>query len=183
MNSSLTGSMFLFAQIFFSVKINTGGGKTSAMELLEAGKDDVQVLAELWHSLAEEMEKYSELNEICEGSQKTAEKSFREILDKDEGKIFLIKEGEIAGYTSIEHGRHESRKISRYTEIIDLFVKKDYRSQGIGSETVEEIKSIADQNDSEYLKVSAEWKNSRARKFYTENGFKEKQVKFVQRLD
>lgn len=154
------------------------------MNLVEAEKDDFDVLADLWNSLAREMEDYSELNKLVENSEDVARKGFKEILEKEDRKILLIKqEGKIIGYTSLEQGIHESRKISDYTKIVDLFVKEKYRSQGIGSETVEEIKNIADQNDSEYLKISAEWKNSRASKFYTENGFTEKQVKFVQRID
>lgn len=154
------------------------------MELVKAEKGDAETLAELWYLLAEEMEQYSELNELVKDSRKTVEEGLTEILEKGERKIFLIKENEkTVGYTSLEHDQHESRKISRYTVIVDLFVEEEYRSQGLGSETVEKIKNLAQQNGSEYLKVSAEWKNSRARKFYTENGFEEKQVKFVQRLD
>jgi len=153
------------------------------MKLVKAEKDDAKVLSELWHSLAEEMEKYSELNELAEESQDVAEKGFQEILEKDERKIFLIKEDEkIVGYTSLEHDKHESRKISAYTKIVDLFIKDKYRSQGLGSQAVEKIRELARQNGSDYLEVSSEWKNSRARKFYKENGFKEKQVKFTQRL-
>jgi len=35
------------------------------MELVEATADDVDVLAEYWFSLASEMERYSDLNELA----------------------------------------------------------------------------------------------------------------------
>lgn len=45
------------------------------------------------------------------------------------------------------------------------------------------MRKIAEEQGSDYLKVSSEWSNRQARKFYKENGFNEKQVVFTQKLE
>ena len=153
------------------------------MKLEKAELDDLNTIVELWRSLALEMEPYSEFNELKEDVQKAGEKGWRKKMKSDKIEIFLVKqENEVIGFTDLKHDQHSSRKISRYTKIVDLFIKEEYRNQGIGTEVVEKVKKIAEEKDSEYLKVSAEWKNERARKFYEENGFEEKQAKYVQKL-
>lgn len=155
------------------------------MELVEAGKEELDTYIELWFSLAKGMEKYSDLNhlvynEACEVS----EDGFIEHFESEEYTYYLIKEdNEIIGFITLKEGEHPSREYSKYTRIVNLFIKEEYRSQGYGSKSIGKVKEIAVEQGSDHIKVSAEWDNEKARNFYKENGFEEKQVDFTQKLE
>lgn len=154
------------------------------MKLIEIVEEDLETVIDLWKSLASEMEPYSEFNELDSEIQETVERGWKKKLKSEKADVYLIKHGdEVIGFTDIKTDLHETRKIAKYTKIVDLFIKEGYRNQGYGTEVIEEIKSIAREKGSEYLKVSSEWGNEGAREFYEKNGFTEKQVKYVQKLE
>ena len=158
--------------------------KVHFMELVQAGKEDIEKIVGLWHSLAEEMAPYSELNELnANSSEEVSREGFRKHLRSADYTTYLIKQDEkIAGYVKLKQGRHPSRNKSEYTKIIDLYIKERFRGQGIGTEVIEKVEQIASDRGSEYIKVSSEWENKGARRFYKKNGFAEKKVEFVQEL-
>ena len=155
------------------------------MELVEAGKEELDEYIKLWFSLAKGMEQYSELNEIIyDDVEGVPEDGFLEHFESDKYTYYLIEyDDEKIGFMLLKRGEHSSREYSQYTKIINLYIKKDYRSQGYGTKAIEEVKQIAKENGSDHLKVSSEWDNKDARRFYKDNGFEEKQVEFVQKLE
>ena len=154
------------------------------MKLQLADDNDIETIVDLWRSLALEMEPYSKFNELDGDVQKKAEKGWRKKMKSDKIEVYLVKkDGEVIGFTDLKHDSHSTRDIKRYTKIVDLFIEEEYRSQGIGTEVVDKVKKIAKRKDSQYLKVSSEWHNERARDFYEGNGFTEKQVRYVQELE
>jgi ribosomal protein S18 acetylase RimI-like enzyme len=155
------------------------------MELVDAGKEELDSYIELWFSLAKSMEKYSELNEIIyDNTEEVSEDSFIEQLESDKYTYYLIKDdSETIGFLVLKQDEHPSREYSKYTKIINLFIKEEHRNQGYGTKSIEEVKQIARESGSDYLKVSSEWGNIGAREFYKDNGFKEKQVEFAQKLE
>ncbi len=66
---------------------------------------------------------------------------------------------------------------------MNLAVDEGYRSQGHGEEIIERVKDIARDQGCDHLKVSCEWRNEDARRFYRETGFRPKQVDFAQPLE
>lgn len=86
------------------------------------------------------------------------------------------------GYVLLNEDKHSSRKRSKYTKIVDMFVEESHRSQGYGSCVIGLLEERASERGTHYLEVSCEWKNVGARRFYDDNGFTEKQVTFVQDL-
>lgn len=154
------------------------------MDLVEAGTEDVDVLAEYWFSLANEMEKYDELNELAVDGQADAKSGFERQLDRDDTTVYLLVEsGTAIGYLTLRDGTRPSRAHSRYVTIVDLFVEEAHRDCGHGSAAVDAAKRFASASGADYLTVSCEWDNEGARRFYATNGFAEKQVPFAQRLD
>ena len=155
------------------------------MELVEAGKEELDNYVDLWFSLAKGMEKYSELNKIIySNAGKVPEDGFVEQIENENYTYYLIKDNaDTIGFLTTKIGKHPSRKYSQYTKIVNLFIKENHRNQGLGTETVQKVKEIARENGSDHLKVSSEWENEKARKFYKDNGFKEKQVEFAQKLE
>jgi ribosomal protein S18 acetylase RimI-like enzyme len=113
-----------------------------------------------------------------------AEDGFQQHLENDDISNYLIDvNGETIGFVTLRIGTHPSRTYTRYTHMVNLFVEAKYRSQGYGSEVVEQVKELAQENDCDHLKVSCEWHNEGARRFYEDAGFEEKQVTFVQTLE
>lgn len=154
------------------------------MELVEAASDDVDVLSEYWFALANGMEQYSELNDLAVEGPADAREGFERQLDRDDTTVFLLQaEGTNLGYLTLRAGTRPSREHSAYATVVDLFVEAEYRGQGHGSDAIEGAKEIASDRGCAYVTVACEWDNDGARRFYERNGFEEKRVTYVQRLD
>ncbi|WP_410764862.1 GNAT family N-acetyltransferase [Haloferax sp. DFSO60] len=154
------------------------------MHLSEATADDIPTLIECWYALATETEQYDDTNEIVYDSVgDVPEDGFRGHLERDDMMNYLIEEDDTTlGFVTLRTGTHPSRAYTKYIDIVNLLVKAEYRSQGYGAEVVERVKERAKENGCDHLKVSCEWYNRDARRFYKDTGFEEKQVKFVQKL-
>lgn len=157
------------------------------LRLEKADESDLETLAELWHALATDMERYSDLNELSYGGASEAiEAEFRNQLESDDVTNHLLRESEsetTIGFVTLREGSHPSREYSDYLRIVNLFVKEGYRNDGYGSTVVDRVREMARERGCDHLKVSFEIENEGARRFYAENGFEEKQIDSVQRLE
>lgn len=155
------------------------------MQLTEATEDDIDVLVELWYSLASDMEQYSEYNTLSYGDvSEVPEAGFRNHLESEDITEYLLEEdGDTIGLLTTRVGEHPSREYTKYTNIVNLLVEEQYRNLGYGADAVSKVKELARANGCDHLKVSCEWANDGARRFYAENGFEKKQVSFVQELE
>jgi len=154
------------------------------MELVEATTEHLDALGERWYTLAKSMEQYDELNELrYADSSEVPDEGFRERLEDDDVTIYLIRdEAETIGYVTLRAGTHSSREYSRYLRVVDLLIDKAHRKQGHGTAVIERVKEIARDRECDHLKVSCEWENEGARRFYREAGFRPKQVDYAQPL-
>lgn len=155
------------------------------MEIREAESEDAELIAkDFWHPLGKEMENYSELNELKEDADEEAIEEFRKQLEDDKHRIFLLEEGsEEVAFITVKIDERPSRKNGKYLAIINLYVKKGYRGQGYGTKLVEKSRQVAQKENRDYIMVSSEWENERARKFYEKLGFEPKKVKYTESLD
>ncbi|WP_089787860.1 GNAT family N-acetyltransferase [Natronobacterium haloterrestre] len=165
------------------------------MQLQKADESDLEALAELWRALATDMVQYSDLNELSDGAASEAvEEEFRNQLESEDVTNYLLRESELEsesesgsgttiGFVTLREGTHPSREYSEYLRIVNLFVKEGYRSEGYGSAVVDRVVEMAREEGCDHLKVSFEIENDGARRFYAENGFEEKQIDSVYRLE
>jgi GNAT superfamily N-acetyltransferase len=154
------------------------------MQLREATEDDLDTLVDFWYALATEMEPYSDLNEVVyDGPDEVPTDGFRRQLDSDDVTNYLVVDDGPVGFVTLRDGEHPSRQWPRYVDVVDLFVTSEHRNRGHGSEVLERVREMARERGCDHLKVSCEWANEDARRFYTDHGFEEKQVQFVQRLE
>ncbi|MFC4406689.1 GNAT family N-acetyltransferase [Haloarchaeobius iranensis] len=155
------------------------------MELVEATTDDIQALVDRWHSLARAMEAHDELNELASPDvTEAAAEGFRRQLADDAVDDYLgVEDGEQIGLVTLREGTHPSREYSRYLRIVNLFIDAEYRDSGHGAAVVDRVKTLACERGCDYLKVSCEWGNEGARRFYRDTGFRPKQVDFAQPLE
>ena len=130
------------------------------------------------------MEEYDELNELVYSDvEDIPSDGFKNYLDDDEVTIYLIvSEDGTIGYIILQEGHHPSRQYSDFLRIVDLYIDEDRRDRGYGNTVVEHVKELARDQGYDHLKVSCEWDNEDARRFYRNTGFRPKQVEYVQSL-
>lgn len=152
------------------------------MELVEATEDDIDALVDRWYSLAKSMETYDELNRLAyTGVDDVPSDGFQTRLDAEDVTDYLIvHENDTIGYVVLREGHHPSRRYSDYLRIVDLYVDEGWRDRGYGKAVVTRVKEIARDQGYDLLKVSCEWENKDARRFYGDSGFRPKQVEYVQ---
>lgn len=155
------------------------------MELVEATADDLEALADRWYDLAEAMAEHSELNELdADATAETAEDGFRAHLeDEDVTDCLVVHDGETIGFVTLCEGRHPSRRYSTSLRIVNLAIDEGYRSRGHGASVLERVKAVARERGCDHLKVSCEWENEGARRFYRNADFRPKQVDYAQPLE
>ncbi|MFC4449590.1 GNAT family N-acetyltransferase [Halorussus aquaticus] len=155
------------------------------MELVEATAEDLDALVNRWYDLARAMEGYDELNTLADTElDAVSDDGFRAHLDDEDVTDYLVvHDGETIGFVTLREGNHPSRQYSRYLRIVNLTIDEDYRKQGHGTEVVERVKEIARERGCDHLKVSCEWRNEDARRFYRDTGFRPKQVDYAQPLE
>lgn len=155
------------------------------MELVEATTEDLDAVRARWYALASTMEGYDDLNELrYDDADAVPEKGFRRLLDDDAVSIYLVTEdASTVGYVTLRSGSHPSREYAEYLRIVDLLVDESHRGQGYGSAVVDRVKELARERGCDHVKVSCEWENEGARRFYREAGFRPKQVDYVQPLE
>ncbi|WP_265108011.1 GNAT family N-acetyltransferase [Halosolutus halophilus] len=155
------------------------------MELIEATVEDLDALVSRWYSLAKAMEAYDELNALSYANiDEVSDEGFRTHLDEEEiADHLIVHEDETIGFVTLREGHHPSRQYSHYLRIVNLAIDEDHRNRGHGTEVVERVKEMARDRDCDHLKVSCEWQNEDARRFYHDTGFRPKQVDYAQPLE
>jgi len=155
------------------------------MELIEATDDNLDALITRWFALAKSMEEHSELNKLVyAGVEEVPEEEFRTHLnDEAVTEYLIVDDGETIGFLTLREGHHPSRQYSQYLRIVNIAIDEDYRSRGYGTAVIERVKELAQQRGCDHLKVSCEWHNEGARRFYRDLNFQPKQVEYVQPLE
>ena len=155
------------------------------MELVEATEDDLHALVDRWYDLATGMEQYSALNELAYSDvHEVPDDGFRAHLDDEDVTDYLVvHEGETIGFVTLREGRHPSRRYSTYLRIVNIAIDEDHRDRGHGTAVVERVRELARERGCDHLKVSCEWQNEGARRFYRNANFAPKQVDYVQPLE
>lgn len=155
------------------------------MDLVEATEDDLEALVDRWYSLAKSMEAYDELNELAyEDVDDVPDDGFRAHLEDDDITDYLVvHEDETIGFVTLREGHHPSREYSHYLRVVNLAIDEEQRNRGHGSRVLEHVEELARERGCDHLKVSCEWENEGARRFYRETGFRPKQVDYAQPVE
>ncbi|MCU4717730.1 GNAT family N-acetyltransferase [Halapricum hydrolyticum] len=155
------------------------------MELVEATVEDLDALVTRWYALAKAIEAHDELNDLSDASvDEVADDGFRAHLDDETVTDYLVVHEEVTiGFVTLREGHHPSRKHSHYLRIVNLVIDDDHRNRGHGTDVVERVKEIARDRGCDHLKVSCEWHNEGARRFYRDTEFRPKQVDYVQPIE
>lgn len=118
--------------------------------------------------------------EKCPFSKIKAEKCFNEFVKNPAlGKLVLIKlEDKIIGYTILTYG-YSFEGHGKNILVDELFLKKEYRRQGIGSKALKYIIKIAKKENLETILLEVATYNEAGKKLYRKYNFKERDRIFM----
>lgn len=144
---------------------------------------DIPKLIPLWmdeieyhHTLDSE---YYLPNPTDETGVSEEEKYLEKAIKYDDPFILVAKkDDDIAGFVTFEEGRadYPDTKIEHYGEVLELFVDKQYRKQGIGKQLLAAAEAHFAQRNVSWIKLQATMYNTPAIQFYERLGYENKQV-------
>lgn len=155
------------------------------MRIREATPDDAQPVKQdlLVPGFRETTAADPEFSELDEDG--VADAGIDRWLDDEDRVLFVAEteDGELAAH--ISGGRHDSAPIyarGAYANVDGLYVKPEYRREGLASRLFDRIEAWAADRDCEYVGVSAHVDNDAAVEMYDER-FERKYVSYRGRID
>ncbi|TGL86263.1 GNAT family N-acetyltransferase [Leptospira congkakensis] len=109
-----------------------------------------------------------------------ANRFLQDRMEHAQSIIFVAEDpntGEITGFTQL-YPVFSSISMQRSYILNDLYVKKDFRKQGIAKQLIAEVKSFTKSNSGKGLELSTSTHNKDARALYTKEGF-EQETEFL----
>lgn len=137
------------------------------MKIRQANYKDVSRLSEIFDAYRQF---YGQTSDIT-----GAMRFIQNRMEHGQSIVFLAedpKSGDIAGFTQL-YPVFTSISMQRTYLLNDLFVKKEYRKQGIAKQLIAEAKTFTKINFGKGLELSTSKHNKEARALYTKEGFVE----------
>ncbi len=157
------------------------------MEVRQAEPDEAKkITEELWMPLAREMGEVSDYNELSENAEELSVEHRREKLEREnEEQVCLVAEedGELVGL--ITAGIMQTPSVfsrEEYVKIHDLYVKEEFRREGLATKLFEKVERWAEDKGCEAIELSVDEPNKKALEFYREQGMKEIRKKMRKEL-
>lgn len=128
-------------------------------------RDLAQLTSEIWHEYWVEILSPEQINYMVEKFQ--SEKAITQQIAEENYTYFYIEQNNIiAGYIGLS-------KKENYLFLSKLYIKKEFRHQGIGTQVFEFIKDFALKNNYKKIILTVNKYNSNTIKAYNKWGFKE----------
>lgn len=128
-------------------------------------KDLAQLTSEIWHEYWVEILSPEQINYMVEKFQ-SEEAITKQIAEENYTYFYIEQNNNIAGYIGLS-------KKEDYLFLSKLYIKKDFRHQGIGTQVFEFIKNFAQKNNYKRIILTVNKYNSNTIKAYYKWGFKE----------
>ncbi len=124
-----------------------------------------QLTSEIWHEYWVEILSPEQINYMVEKFQ-SEEAITKQIAEENYTYFYIEQDNNIAGYIGLS-------KKENYLFLSKLYIKKDFRHQGIGTQVFEFIKDFALKNNYQRIILTVNKYNSNTIKAYNKWGFKE----------
>ena len=157
------------------------------MRIFEAGKSDAEELVDgLWISLAREMEDLSGFNRLAESDVRSnAVKYFTDRLRKDEHRFFVAEEDDkFVGFVGLEE--RTARPVfdrEKFVHIHELYVRKEYRRQGIASDLLEKVEEFSREEKFDMIRLAVNVRNRSAIELYEKRGYEKERAMMIKGLN
>jgi ribosomal protein S18 acetylase RimI-like enzyme len=155
-------------------------------EIEQAEESDIRPIVEdLWHPLAKEMEDVSEHNELADGDVVQKSIDYRKSKLGDDYAIFYSTSGnEKTGFVAVDiKDGNPIFARGAYGVITDLYVKKDYRRQGIAGKLLEKAEEFLEVRDISVVQLEVNVENQKALELYMDKGYEKERHKMVKELE
>jgi diamine N-acetyltransferase len=154
------------------------------ISIRKAAVEDLESILKLNKALFDYEEKFnSEYNLGWTYSEK-GQNYFRKRI-KDDSSIVLVAEtgNRIVGYLLIFIDTHSIRKTNPIAEVENMFIDREYRKHGIGTELMKEAIKLIKEKGIKRIDVEVEAQNFEAIKFYKSIGFEDFEITLEMKLD
>lgn len=145
-------------------------------EIRKASIEDLNTIQELSIKLSEkEAEEFDSTIDPEWNSTEEATEYFRERITEENSFAMVAEDdGQVTGYAigAITEAE-EYREDLEIAELETMYILPEYRSQGIGTELMEQFTSWSEEKDANRLRVEATAQNEGTIRFYRENGFED----------
>ena len=128
-------------------------------------RDLAQLTSEIWHEYWVEILSPEQINYMVEKFQ-SEEAITKQIAEENYTYFYIEQDNNIAGYIGLS-------KKEDYLFLSKLYIKKEFRHQGIGTQVFEFIKDFALKNNYKKIILTVNKYNSNTIKAYNKWGFKE----------
>ncbi|MFO7794457.1 MAG: GNAT family N-acetyltransferase [Candidatus Nanohaloarchaea archaeon] len=156
------------------------------MNLRRASIEDAEeIVLELWLPLAREMEDISDYNELADELNKEELIDYRKNKLKEDNSVTVVSESEeaLTGFATIStKERSEIFSRGKYAKVNEIYVKKDFRKQGIASELLDKLFERAKELGCEQIELNVNVENEAAKELYKNKGFDSEKIKMVKDL-
>jgi ribosomal protein S18 acetylase RimI-like enzyme len=145
-------------------------------ELRVAETDDLEIIQDLSVKLSEkEAEEFDPTIDPEWNKTDEATEYFQEKINGETGFALVVEDNqEVVGYAvggirEAESYRHDLD----IAELESMYVEPEYRSQGIGTEFVEEFEQWASEHDADRMRIEVTSQNEKGINFYEEQGLED----------
>jgi len=157
--------------------------KQAAITIRRADEKDVPTIVELNYALFQEDARQRDPFMNLNWPHEEGHEYFTKLL-KSEKSLGLLAEvnAEAVGYLIGYMRRSSSLRPVRLAELESMYVREEYRSQGVGRQLVERFLEWVKERGGERVSVTAYAANERAIAFYSKMGFTPKSLTLEVRL-
>lgn len=149
----------------------------SGVTIRRAGEADVPIIVELNYALFQEDARQRDPFMNLNWPREEGQEYFTKLL-KNEKSLGLLAErnGEVIGYLVGYLMRSSRLRPVKLAELESMYVREEYRSQGVGRQLVERFLEWIREQGGERVSVTAYAANERAIAFYRKMGFAPKSL-------
>lgn len=142
------------------------------IKIRKASIDDLKTIQDLSQELFEHDVQWDHFFNMNWSRSKNGAEFFRKILTKEKGVCFLAEsDGMAVGYLAASVLPAPFWRPIKRTEITNLYIKKDFRGEHVGTKLVEHFLKWSKEKRIKRVAVVAHAGNEKALNFYQKNGF------------
>jgi ribosomal protein S18 acetylase RimI-like enzyme len=162
------------------------------MQIKTATIDDIEIIVDIWNSFLDEHDGIvtgrnpllKDMNERRDEACVMYENFLKSNVESQDGKVLIAEEGKaIAGY-SLGYIKDEIPifKLRRYGYISDLFVKKEFRGQGVSTRLMDAMIRWFKDKGAQYASIGFYADNHEAHEIYRKWGFFDYKIEARKRI-
>lgn len=157
------------------------------MKINKPDQKDIPALINLWR---EQYQLHNDIDPVyyvpnSSNQDKVFEKYIKKAIINDSPNILVARDNDkMIGFITfdIEENNYIDTNIKKFGEIIEIFVKKEYRKKGVGTKLIQKAEKFFINQEIKDVKIASSSFNDNASKFYDKNGYISRQILFFKRV-